>query len=529
MGETAAGSKLPPRQGRFRVALGLGLVILAVGASSAGMAYRGQLTFSPDQAVSALMALDIRDHGAHPVFYWGVEYAGTFEPHLLSLVFRTVSPSVLAYRLTMFLLLAAASILVATASRSAFGARAGLLAGLYLGFGPSFYFYKGLTSDGAYVSVLALLCASLAIAAWLAAEPPRSREKAGVAVLGACLGIAWWIHPLAAVMGPALGIPILLNARRWLRPTLIALFVAGFALGSAPWWERNLRNGFASLKVHEMDLATPANSLVQVEQLVERGVPILLGGRSAWGPAPTFPWAPALSVGFLTLVLAHGVFRLVRERERGPRFLLFASLAVVVFSAVQALAMARTGLAEDVRYLLPAYMGVASLTGSLLDRLLSNKRTISTVALVGVALALGPGSQLTAPRFADNAIHGRLDENRRLAADLVAAGHREVYASYWVAPRLMFLSEGKVTASSFGEGNDGVERGERFRQAVDDSANPGFLLRDDQARRLEAYLLSCGARFSTRGFPDLGLSLITNVPAEQLAVLRRFRRIPDPN
>ena len=33
------------------------------------------------------MALEIRDHGAHPLFYGGVQYAGSLEPHVLALAF----------------------------------------------------------------------------------------------------------------------------------------------------------------------------------------------------------------------------------------------------------------------------------------------------------------------------------------------------------------------------------------------------------------------------------------------------------
>jgi hypothetical protein len=103
---------------------GSALVALA-GLSSAVMLARGAIPFTSDQAVSLLMDLDIRDHGKHPVFYWGVQYAGTFESHLLSLLFRIVPDSVAAYRAFLFTLVSTTVLLVAATAKRAFGARAG--------------------------------------------------------------------------------------------------------------------------------------------------------------------------------------------------------------------------------------------------------------------------------------------------------------------------------------------------------------------------------------------------------------------
>jgi hypothetical protein len=108
-----------------RVLLSRSALVALLGLSSFVMLARGAIPFTSDQAVSLLMAFDIRDHGKHPVFYWGVQYAGTFESHLLSLLFRIVPDSVAAYRLFLFSLIGATVLLVAATAKRAFGARAG--------------------------------------------------------------------------------------------------------------------------------------------------------------------------------------------------------------------------------------------------------------------------------------------------------------------------------------------------------------------------------------------------------------------
>src|SRR3970040_1364373 len=117
---------------------------------------RGRVPFSSDQAVAAIMAEDILERGAHPVFTYGAHYAGTLEPHYLALVFAIFGASPLVFRGAMAVLVALAVVGVWATAREAFGDRAGFFAGLYLALGPSFFLYKGLTSDGAYASLLAL-------------------------------------------------------------------------------------------------------------------------------------------------------------------------------------------------------------------------------------------------------------------------------------------------------------------------------------------------------------------------------------
>ena len=136
------------------------LVILSL-ATGWNFERRGRVPFSSDQAVVAIMAEDILERGAHPVFYYGAQYAGTLEPHYLALAFAIFGASPLVFRGAMAILVVLAVLGAWATAREAFGDRAGLFAGLYLALGPSFFLYKGLTSDGAYASLLVLSSLSL--------------------------------------------------------------------------------------------------------------------------------------------------------------------------------------------------------------------------------------------------------------------------------------------------------------------------------------------------------------------------------
>lgn len=487
---------------------------------------REQINFSSDQAVSALMGLEIRDSGTHPVFYWGVQYAGSFEPHLLSLVFRVFPAALLTYRLTMLFLLGSAVALVAAATTRAFGRTAGLISGFYLALGPSFLFFKTLTSDGAYASFLAMLGAALFFATWLAEEQRPSKIHALLLALGASVGLAWWILPLSAAVAPMAVVPLLREPRRWFRPSRIASLFAGFITGSLPWWVENFRTGFGSLKSAELAPATRSGIFDQFDLLLLRGLPVLLGGRSPGAQRPTFPGSEAISVGLFFVLIASGIALVVRETLPSRRFLAAASVGFLIVPALLCLTVARTNLREDPRYLLATYLGLAPLSGILLARFWHRRNLLPAILLTSALVLFGPLSQIQSPSYKGNARHGKVTETREAAKQLSAAGIHEIYAEYWTAYRLSFLSDGLIVASPFGEGAEGPIRSGSALRIVNESTHPGFLFEVAPASRLKAYLESRSAPYKAQFVDALALELVTGLPREELAALRRCRCIP---
>lgn len=505
---------------------GSALVALA-GLSSAVMLARGAIPFTSDQAISLLMALDIRDHGKHPVFYWGVQYAGTVESHLLSLLFRVVPDSVAAYRMFLFALIGATVLLVAETARLAFGARAGFFAGLYLALGPSFFLYKGLTSDGAYTSLLLCLAAALYGLTQLArADLPPRRPPLFSALLGGALGVGWWIHPLVVVFAPLAVAALFTPARRAVRARSLAAMTGAFLVGSAPWWIKNVQTGFLSLRIQEMSPVARTDVWARLVSLVLDGIPMVLGGRSAWTVSPTVPGGVWLGLGAFLLITSAAVLGLRRSApDAGRPLTVFCVLLAFVTPAIS-LVIAHSDFIWDVRYLFPMYLGLAPLAGHLLDRMLATRRPAGFIALAALFLVLGPGSQVRSKRFDDYQTN-RIPETRAFARDLTARGIDGVYTPY-CAYRFQYLSGGKPPASPFGKGDGGVVRSlELLLGEVDRAARPAFVLEPFEADRLRDFLRSRGDGFSTWKVPSLGLEVVTDVPDRSLQILRTTRYVPE--
>lgn len=515
------------RPGRRRDVLAGGVLVALLGLSALVMLGRGAVPFTSDQALSLLMALDIRDHGKHPVFYWGVQYAGTFESHLLSLLFRVVPDSVEAYRAFLFSLLSATVLLVAGATRRAFGGRAGFFSGLYLALGPSFFVYKGLTSDGAYTSLLLCLAAALfALVALSDGALPERSVPAYAALLGGSLGVAWWIHPLSVVFAPLAAAALFTPARRAARPAPLLTLGAAFFLGSAPWWIKNVKTGFQSLRIGEMAPVAGDDAFRKLGSLLVEGIPMALGGRSAWTVEATLPGGAALALAaFLFLVAVP----LAGPAKVGPaeRPLAVYAVLLAVGTPLLSLVIARSDFRWDARYLLPIYLGVAPLAGLALERASREGSRRALVALGVLFLVLGPGSQLAAKRF-DGYQTGLVPETKAFARDLVSRGVDGVYTHYWLAYRLHVLAGGRPPSSPFGKGPGGTVRSLEMLFAVDRARRPAFVLEAPGARALRTFLRSRGESFTTWTVPSLGLEVVTDVPAPALEVLRQKRYTPEP-
>lgn len=512
-----------------RLAATAALLVLLTAATAGWLGASGRIPFSSDQSIIALMALDILQQGVHPVFCYGAQYGGTLEPHYLAAAFSVLGPTPLTFRLAMGVLVVAVVLAVWAAARSCYGERAGLLAGLYLALGPAFFFYKGLTSDGAYAS-LVLTCG---LSLWLLLAIERrlaggSTATLHLALLGWLLGLAWWILPISAFMAAAVAAAVIAGAvRAWLAPRGVAALLAGFLLGGLPWWWHNLRTGWASLKAPELAAAPAGAMAARLASLFRDGWSILLGASSVTTGETTFPGSRPLAWAVLAALIGFGLLSLRRGPTRAARHGSAVLLAVLVAVPCLALFVARTDFAEP-RYLLPAYLAIAPLAGGL-TAALWERRAAGAVLAGALLLALNLGSQIASPRL-ENRL--RVDAGtwvesdprevvRRLREQAVDA----VYASYWVAYRTTFLSAGTVIASPFGSGDRGFVRHFEHQAFVDRQPAPAFLLYGSDRMRFESYLSRFGIPHRRESFE--GLTLFAGLPPEAVARVRACNCIPE--
>jgi len=492
----------------------------AAAGSSAVLLARGRIPFTSDQIVVYLMAMDILKGIERPVFYYGVAYAGTLEAHLLAVVGALLGPSRLSYYLFTTSLLALLVAVVYVTTRRAFGPKAAAAAGVWLAIGPYYFFRKGLTSDGAYLSVTLLLAIALAGLLALAEASDRTRIRWS-AVTGFVAGLAWWVMPIAAAFVAPLFVVGARDRFRLLRsPKLMAALGSGFFLGSAPWWIWNATHGWESLRAPEMAGATEWDLARNVADVFREALPNLLGATWPWHTDETFPGARLVCAGVGVALVAFGIWRSRRDPTDSRRlaFAVFVSFLVLLFAL--SLAIRRTDF-RDPRYVFPAYLALAPLVGAAFDAL-ARWRPAAAAAMGGL-LAINLLSQLFAPNVKDRE-RGLPHDPYRQVGWLESKGARRLYGSYWAAYKLYFFSGGGVVATPFGTGDDRITRIPRLRKVVDSEPSPTFLFEGSEKLRFRRFLTRAGA--SHRSDSLYGYTLYSSVDPEAVRLMRYCNCIP---
>jgi len=480
-------------------------ILVVAAAVQAGVSLAGPIPWTSDQAVVAIMAEDIL-RGVHPAFYYGSAYAGTLEPHWVAAVFSLMGASVGAYRLAMGVLLTAFVYVVYRLARTRFSGRTALLAAAYLALPPWFLLYKGLTSDGHYVTAAILgagcLCAALRLEDSFRAG--RGTHLRAVA-LGLVSGAAWWTDPLSSYFFLGIAVWFLVVQPAILgRLSLYPLFLAGFLVGGFPWWISNIRWDWKSLRAPELATTDLPQALSQLKTVATLGMPILFGSRPVFYQTATYAGEllVSLALGIVPLGVALVfVWKWRKKLRKGVRLgkpraarALFLLILVVLCGIAAVSVSGRSDLVEP-RFLFPLYGAFAILFAFSVCRLFRDRLAGRVLAVTLLTLAL-----YTAVRgfvvadlhrvSLDRTNDGSLED---LISELRNRGLRSVYSSYWVAYRLAFESREQVIATPFG--NTRLVRVARYERAVNADPRPAFVVFGSEADELRRYLLRRGEPF----------------------------------
>lgn len=437
-----SGSNNPIQRPRRVVLVG---ALLAATLLKLGLFLNEAVPFNGDEAVVGLMARHILS-GARPVFFYGQAYMGSLDAWLVAGAFALLGESVLAIRLVQGLLflayLVSLFLLVDALFRDPWVAE---LAVVLVAIPTVLVTTYTTPSLGGYGEVLVLGNLVLYLGYQVSFGPWGDRRLAWLA-LGLVGGAAFWVLGMAGIyLLPVaiLGIWAGLRRARW---SCYLLALAGFLVGSSPWWMYNLGHAWAAWSALSAPGANPTTPLEHLLGLLLLGLPALAGLR--------FPWEAELASTLILLpgallylaALAFGLASLRRNRlgtQPGARRLL--GLFCLVFLGV--FLFTRFGIDASGRYLLPLNLLVVIGIAVFLARLWRWRPAAGALLLLAF-LSLNMVQTLQAA-FSSDRITTQFGPVTRfdnsyddtLIQFLREHGELRGYSNYWVAYRLAFLTQ----------------------------------------------------------------------------------------
>lgn len=510
-----------PRE-RLRSFLPFGVVAAVAAVFVAYLILSGRIPSNADQAIVGLMARHILAGRGHPVFYWGSTYGGAFEPHVVAAAFALFGATMPVFRGAMcgfYVILAGGTALLAFRF---FGRRAALVAAAYFALPPFFLPYKALTSDGAYATVALLALAALwgALAADEAHAAGRPIARAA-ATLGCASGFGLWITPVTIPFAAAVLAWTAMRTRRAWKGRVAAVFVAGFALGSAPWWTWNARHGWASLRAPEVAAATASTLPEKLGSFLSTSLPVLIGAARpnfTDDPHASFPGALIL-LPLLVLALAVPALGAIRQDAR------LGLLALALGAQACATVLSVRSSPAEPRYLVAAYVVAPVLLGAAAPRLAPGALRTLWMAGFAALLAAHVSSALHARRHLEDVDDAQVTAPLGgLIGALRDAGATHAWANYWTAYRLSFESGGAVEATPVPL-EDGV-RDARLDASVRSAANPAVVLLPPRTACFESYLRETGAAVETVRVG--AFTIFGHLPTDVRDLIRAADTLPMP-
>lgn len=444
------------------------LVLLVALCARAALLASGAVSFHADEAVVGLMARHILQ-GARPTFFYGQAYMGSLDAWLVALGFATLGDSVQTIRIVqsvLYLLVVASGFVVAW--RLSERVTVAVVAGLLLAVPAVNTTLYTTATLGGYNETLLLGNLLLLLGYDVTHEHARSWPR--WVLLGLLAGVGWWANAL--IVAYALPVALLVLHGLWrrvlpLRAALpyILLALAGFIVGSAPWWVFDFQHDHAALA---MFLRSQ-----QVGEFEGIGIPYVPPGQRALGllliglPALVglrFPWEsgyflPLIGIPVL-LIYAFAIFYLLRghnplKPEARGLVLGMLGLFCLIFVA------STFGADPTGRYFLPLALPLGIVLGALVEslRIEWQGRPALVRLLPGVLVALVIGYQAAGQVAAasspsglttqfDPVSHIANDHDDALIAFLDEHDLHHGYSNYWVAFRLAFLSGERMQYSA---------------------------------------------------------------------------------
>jgi Dolichyl-phosphate-mannose-protein mannosyltransferase len=407
----------------------------------------GHAGLNSDEATVGLNALQIR-HGHFSAFVWSQTYGGV-EPYFVALMFAIFGSSPFVLNATPVLLAVVAAAVVWRIGLRLFPAAAAMTAATLTFVWPESSLWNSTKEYGYHEIglVLGLLVIWEAVRIVQAAKIDGEDVVRDWVLFGLAMGVGWWATPetlyftLPAVVVVALSLRA--HGGRAIGTRVLAV-VFSAVVGALPWIVASLRVGLSAFGTKT---PSPVPYLTRLSTFFTHVLPMLLGLRIEG--AGLWEVTPVVGGLLVALLLAGLVAAMVTVALRVPDArVLVGSLVIFPFLYV---AFPTSWFWNDGRYGI-ALAPIASLVGIGALWQLARARVarwfcvailaaavVSTVAAVDV----GYGGFSNVSGLSD----WRANPNTAvtaLSAKLQALGVRDVYAGYWVAYDLAFVSAGRI-------------------------------------------------------------------------------------
>ncbi len=424
------------------------LVLVAVLLFAAGLkfalVYAGSVPFNSDEAVVALMARHIL-RGARPVFYYGQAYMGSLDAWLVAAGYRLLGEGILALRAVQTILYLAYIFSIWMLARVIFTNRSVPVWAVLCAAVPTVLVTTYTTASlGGYGEILVMGNLVLLLGYQVSWGGWRYSWAAWLA-LGVVSGLAFWTLGMALVyLLPVLIVVVLRIDRR--QGMLVGLCLAGFILGSSPWWLYNINQQWAALRM--LLEAQPGQTTVadHLASLVVVGLPALFGLRYPWS-VELSPLPVLMSSVLIYLLAGVNLLRkVIYERDSfspgaGGLLGLFSLVFVLVFL------LTRFGIDATGRYLLPLNLLVLLSLALLINEAWRIRPAAGILLLVLVLVVNGVETWRAAslPDLITTQVDPITRFDNHYDAELMAFLHQQGelrgYTNYWVSFRLAFSSD----------------------------------------------------------------------------------------
>lgn len=454
---------------RRAIWLTLGILVAAAGWKIILLAMDA-FPFNSDEAVVGLMARHITG-GSFPIFFYGQAYMGSLDALLVAGGFSLFGAQVWVIRAVQVCLYLGTIITTILLGKIAFKSlETGLLAGALMVVPTVNVTLYTTVSLGGYGEAMLLGNLMLIVGLLIIDIVKESRIKHQISKKVIVLSLLWgwlaglglWSNGLTLIYSLPMGIGLLYYLAkcrstlgwRWISG-LVSIALAGFMIGSLPWWLFSIQYGITELvrELFGVAVAVEQGNWLQntgnhLINLVLLGLPAATGIRPPWGVIwlglPLIPFV----LLFWAVVTGYFFTRSFIKRENHQTA--FRILGGIGVTLIAGFVFTSFGVDPSGRYFVPLVVPFSLVAAAFFRNVVKRKRIILLVMLVIVghgvwgtlecAMENPPG--ITTQFNLDTAVDMRyMDE---LISFLKNEGENRGYTNYWVAYPLAFLSNEEI-------------------------------------------------------------------------------------